>query len=130
MDWEKVDLTLEGHIGGEEHPNMPWHLRQHSQTRSFFPFDGRSDLYMDLFRRDRDDYIMIVDDHEMGREPIILRKREEELRHCVSDGGDRCDRCAIQVNVINRTKDWGCCDKCEHEMDEQMAANPENSFRF
>lgn len=129
MDWEKVDLTIEGHIGDDEHPNKPWHLRRRHME---------SDLYIDLFRRDRDGVLRIVDDYDLrsasgyceffGSYPKYLID-EQPWMNCTSAGGDKCDRCSVTINLLNSSNPL-CCDKCDKEMLEEMAANPNVVFAF
>jgi hypothetical protein len=145
MDWEKVDLTLESVIGGDYQPNMlPWQIRE----------ARHSNLYMDLFRGDRDGILMIVDDHELGRQPIIDMETNEYAEESAANGfmgifgrfpawartkwvflngamsgGDCCDRCGVAMNILN-VSGPGCCNSCEAEMNEQIAANPDIVFAF
>jgi hypothetical protein len=148
MDWRQIDLTLEGHIGGIDHPDMPWELRRkHSE----------GDLYTHIFREYRIDgmgVLQIVDDHEIGREPFFPERDESHeeaeaanafmhffqrfpawakakwgwLNGAIA-GGDCCDRCMVQMNLLNSSQP-GCCDACEAEMGEQMAANPDVVWAF
>jgi hypothetical protein len=145
MDWEKVDLTLEGHIGGEDHPNMPWRLRT---SRS-------GDLYMSLFSVNREGTLRIVrDDDELERLTASQKERDAQVEDNAANGfmlffgrfpmwakekygwlnssiagGDCCDRCGISLHVLN-SSNTGCCDQCELEMNEQIAANPDVVFAF
>lgn len=145
MDWEKVDLTMEGVIGGNEHPNMPWHMRQRE-----------SDLYLNIFREDRNGMFQIVDDHQLGMQSVLSRKGEwtNEDDVAVNDyhnffdswpswavdhlgaitfgyasmGGDKCDSCGARKTILDRS--FGICDPCDEEMNERLRANPNLVFAF
>jgi hypothetical protein len=39
------------------------------------------------------------------------------------------DRCGVAMNILN-VSGPGCCDSCEAEMNEQIAANPDVVFAF
>ncbi|MHC5536708.1 hypothetical protein ACYOEI_00355 [Singulisphaera rosea] len=145
MDWGQIDLTLEAVIGGDYQPNMlSWEQRR----------DRHSDLYMELFRGDREGILMIVDDHDLDRGPIIDRefagfaeenaansfmgifnrfpawaKTKWDFLNRAMSGGDQCDRCGITMNLLNSAS-LGCCDKCEIEMAEEIAARPDVVFAF
>lgn len=134
MDWRQVDLTLEGHIGGNAHPDMPWELRRQQ---------SEGDLYTHIFRDYRIDGARVLQaDREaqwggnaangfmefFGRFPAWAKEKYGWLNGAMA-GGDCCDRCMIEMNLLN-TSQPGCCDQCEKEMMEQMAANPEVVFAF
>jgi hypothetical protein len=145
MDWEAVDLTLEGHIGGEQHPNMPWHMRSRG-----------SDLYMSIFGEDRNHTLRIVHEMDLSQEEPIIRTRKwtneddincnkyydmfgswpewakEELGRQTFGyammGGDNCDRCGKLTNLLTRKS--GLCDQCDDEMNMILDRNPQVAFAW
>lgn len=142
MDWEKTDLTLDAVIGGDYAPHLlAWEIRR----------QRGGDLYMDLFREDREHVLRIVNESDW-RTPIMeIEAQEEDISansfmgffnrfpkwakdkhgwlNGAMAGGDCCDRCMAQMNLLNSSQP-GCCDKCEREMNEQMSANPDVVFAF
>jgi hypothetical protein len=145
VDWQKVDLTIEGQIGGAYHPNLPWQMR-----RELVP----QDLYMDLFDTDREGILMLVRNDESWPIPFFENEKDQkDMENSANSfhnifkrwpqwipntwnwlngampGGDCCDRCATRMNLLNFVN-MSCCDKCEREMSEEMAANPNVVFAF
>ncbi len=115
--WAKVDLTIDGYIGDNEHPNKPWRVRESIADSELYRFFTGKDVEQILERlwdltnidhkllesKDENRHLML-ENYDLAYWKYIGKMPRSMMNTYAAYGasyGKECDRCGDELNLLN-----------------------------